>query len=280
MGGTSAMLLILPSTIAYGIMVYAPLGPKYASMAALGSILGTILFSLITPFIGSTSRLVSGPSASGAAVLSLFTLHLLNKGNIPPHLIPAYITILTALSGLMQYIIGQFGGGKFVKYIPFTVIGGYLSSVSISIIIGQVPKFLGLPNGMKWNTGMLLINNWHWNSIVVGIVTIIVMILSEKFIKKIPSVIVALIGGIITYFILSIFDHSLLSLNDNPFVIGRFSASPSNIVDTLVQRWSLFPAMNIQLIGTLIVPSVTLAVLLSVTTLNACVVLVLEPEIG
>ena len=37
-GGTSAMLVALPSTIAYGLMTFAPLGYQFASMAAVGEI--------------------------------------------------------------------------------------------------------------------------------------------------------------------------------------------------------------------------------------------------
>ena len=40
-GGLAAMLVALPSAIAFGVTIFAPLGPGYAAQGALAGILGT-----------------------------------------------------------------------------------------------------------------------------------------------------------------------------------------------------------------------------------------------
>ncbi len=272
LGGTSGMLVALPSTIAYGIMSFAPLGPTYAIMAALGAVMGNVAFNMVTPFLGGTRCLISAPSAPAAAVVSVFVLELINKGSIPPEIIPVYVTLLTVFSGTIQFLIGNFGGGKFVKYIPFPVIAGYLTGVSILIMIGQVPKFLGLDKNIKWYEGLLMPTHWQWHSVCIGAVTIAAMLLSKKWIKHVPAIVVALAAGIITYFLLAIFDPAMLTLDHNTRVIGHIAQSPMDIVTNISARWSLFPQIDWKLFPTVIVPGVTLALLLSITTLNTCVV--------
>ena len=272
LGGTSGMLVALPSTMAYGIMSFAPLGPKYAIMAALGAVMGNVAFNIVTPFLGGTKCLISAPSAPAAAVVSVFVLEMMNKGAIPAEVIPIYVTLLTVFSGTVQFLIGNFGGGKFVKYIPFPVIAGYLSGVSILIMIGQVPKFLGLEKGVKWYQGMFEPQYWQWHSVCVGVVTVVAMLVSKKTIKKVPAIVVALLAGVAAYFILSIFDPSMRILENNTHVIGRIASSPLDLINNITTRWSLFHSIDWSTLPTIIVPGLTLSLLLSITTLNTCVV--------
>ena len=41
-GGFAAMLVALPSAIAFGVIIYASVGPAYAGLGALAGILGTM----------------------------------------------------------------------------------------------------------------------------------------------------------------------------------------------------------------------------------------------
>ena len=139
-GGTAAMLVALPSAIAFGLIIYAPLGAEFSSKAAIGGIMGTVALGLIAPLLGGTSRLVTAPCAPAAAVLAVFVGELLKKGTISPDVIPVYITLVALFAGILQVILGKIGGGKFIKYIPYPVVAGYLSGVGVLIFTGQLPK--------------------------------------------------------------------------------------------------------------------------------------------
>ncbi len=276
MGGIAAMLVSLPSTIAYGLMSFAPLiayNATYASMAAIGAIIGTVAFSIISPLFGGTKGLVSSPSAAAAAVLSVFVAELAKKGTIPIDVIPVYVTLLTLFAGLMQIVIGNFGGGKFIKYIPFPVISGYLSGVSVLIIMGQLPKLLGLPKDIKLSAGILQFNIWNWQYICIGVVSMVSMYLSIKYIKKIPSAIIALSAGITTYWLIALFNPALAHIQNNHLIIGELSSSTSDIFGNIYHRWSLFSQINLDSLIVILVPGITLSLLLSINSLNTCIVL-------
>jgi SulP family sulfate permease len=121
-----------------------------------------------------------------------------------------------------------------------------------------------------WDT-ISNINLWQWQSIAIGGMTILSMIVAPKIIKSIPAVIIALLVGVISYFAITLIDKSLL-ISSNPFIIGPIS-SDVGIFEAISSRFTSFGSFDINLLTTLIVPALTLAVLLSIDTLKTCVVL-------
>ncbi|MDP3150791.1 MAG: SLC26A/SulP transporter family protein [Ignavibacteria bacterium] len=273
LGGTASMLVAIPSAIAFGLIIFAPLGAEFSGRAAIGGIIGTITMGLFAALFGGTKRLISAPCAPAAAVLSVFVSEMTMKGTIPPASIPIYVTLVSLFSGIVQVLIGKSGGGRFIKYIPYPVVAGYLSGVGVLIFFGQLPKFLGIPIKVSLHTFFSSLNLFRWESIVVGAVTILVMVNIPKLTTKVPAAILALVGGILTYLGLSLINPALGVVENNPFVIGPISASFSEIVNTLVNNGKLIPAIDFSALGFIVVPTLTLAVLLSIDTLKTCVVL-------
>jgi sulfate permease, SulP family len=273
--GMAAMLLALPPSVAYGLVIYAPLGAGFSGVAALSGIIGTVCMGLIVPLFGGARRLVSAPSAPAAAVLSVFVADLVKHGTIPIDVIPVYITCISILLAILQIIIGQTGGGNVIKYIPYPVVSGYLSSVSVLIILRQIPRLLGIPRGSYFMAGVLTPQLWRWDSITIGAVTVATMIITPRVTKKVPPVFIALALGVTTFFIIAWFNPSLYTLEHNPLIIGKISASIQDIAGNISHRWSLFPMLplNISTVNIFLIPAVTLSILLCISTLNACMVL-------
>ena len=271
-GGLAAMLVALPSAIAYGIIIFSPIGPEFSGMGAVAGIIGSVVLGVIAPLFGGTPRLVSSPCAPAAAVLSVFAMETAGAGVVPRETIPLLIAVVACGAGLVQLIAGAVRGGTFIKYIPYPVIAGYLSGVGILIFWGQVPKFLGTLHG---DTRVLLMSPslWRWESILIGSVTIIVMLAMPRIVKAIPASIAALGSGIACYFILAAFNPDLLTIQENPLLIGAISASPRDLVAAMSANAARLGSLPLSGLAALVVPVLTLGVLLSVDTLKTCVVL-------
>ena len=69
-GGLAAMLVALPSAIAFGVTIFSPLGGSYAAQGAIAGILGVTALGLVAGAFGGTKRLITAPCAPAAAVLS------------------------------------------------------------------------------------------------------------------------------------------------------------------------------------------------------------------
>ena len=98
-GGLAAMLVALPSAIAFGVATYAPLGAGYVGAGALAGILGAVALGIVAPLLGGAPRLISAPCAPAAAVMAALAAGLLAGGRSP--LRPEAVVLLLTLVGLI-----------------------------------------------------------------------------------------------------------------------------------------------------------------------------------
>lgn len=271
-GGTAAMLVALPSAIAFGVTIYATIGGHYGAYGALAGILGVAAVGIVASLLGGAERLISAPSAPAAAVLSAFALQYIAQ-DIGPDLLFVMLIIVALLAGLFQVIFGVIGLGRLIKYMPFPVVSGYLSGVGLYIIAAQSPIFLGLPQGTHFWDAFQITSAWQWQSIVVGLVTIVTMLYADKIFRVIPAVITALLVGVGSYFALGLIDPSLYQPN-NSFIIGELGGSGgTNFPQMFVGHFEALLHFRWDDMALLFFPALTLAALLSIDTLKTCVIL-------
>ena len=271
-GGLAAMLVALPSAIAFGVAIYSPLGGSYAAQGAVAGILGVTALGLLASVFGGTNRLITAPCAPATAVLSAFVIEYLHGGNSLESAL-LMLSLLGLMAGAIQITFGSIGLGRLIKYMPYPVVSGYLSGVGLYIIASQVPKFLGVPKDIHFWQSLGAASIWKWQGMVVGLVTMAVMLLAPKITRAVPAAILALISGALAYFGLGLMDGSMLTLSGNALVVGSLGSASGGFTDALTSRWSAIWNMNLASLQLLIMPALTLAVLLSIDTLKTCVVL-------
>lgn len=267
------MLVALPSSIAFGVLIYTALGPEYGGEGAMAGILGAAALGLIAPAIGRTAGLISAPCAPAAAVLSALVASL-PAGRAGLAAYPAGIFPLVALTclfaALLQILYGAIGGGRLIKFIPYPVVSGYLSGVGLLIALGQLPKLLGIPSGVPLLRGLLSPAVWSWEGLVVGMVTIGVMATAPRITGKVPAAILGLFSGILAYFMLAFFSPALLVLQDNRLLIGSIPVSGFSPGVLLGRARSLL-SLDLPSVWLILPHALTLSVLLSIDTLKTCV---------
>ncbi len=274
-GGLAAMLVALPSAIAFGVTIYAVLGSAYVALGALAGILGATAIGIVASSFGGTSRLISAPCAPAAAVASAFAIEAQMSGT-PVDTTLLLLTLLGLLAGLMQLAFGLLRLGRLIKYMPYTVVSGYLSGVGLIIIGSQVPKLLGAPKNLHFWAALGAPEQWRWQGILVGLATIAVMVGAPRVIKAVPAAILGLGAGVAAYFGLALLDPALFRLHDNTLVVGALGGSgggDGSFFAGLAGRWSSLAGVSLQQLQLLFIPALTLAVLLSIDTLKTCVVL-------
>lgn len=270
-GGTAAMLVSLPAAIAFGVTIYASLGGHYSAYGAIAGILGVAAIGIVASLLGGTNRLISAPSAPAAAVMSAFALEYMTRG-IAADSVFVLLMVVAFFAGVLQIAFGVIGLGRLIKYMPFPVVSGYLSGVGLYIIASQMPKFLGVPHGMHFWESIQVPGLWQWQSMVVGVITIVSMLFADRFFRVVPAVISALGVGIGTYFVLAMLDPSLLYPN-NGYVIGELGGSGGvDFVQTFTGRFEGLLRFSWESAAALFFPALTLAALLSIDTLKTCVV--------
>lgn len=270
-GGLAAMLVALPSAIAFGVLVFSAIDPRLAGEGALFGMLGSAALGLVAPLVGRTPALVSAPCAPSAAILAGLAADLV-AGGVDTGRIPGLLVLTALFSALLQITYGLVRGGRFIKYIPYPVVSGYMSGVGLIIALGQFPKLLGLPKDTGLIHGLVSPALWKWPGLVVGVVTVIIMVLAPRITRKVPAAIIGLLGGVATYFAIGLLVPELRSTENNPLVIGALHATGSLVESITVQFHSLISIQtaDIELIG---FSALALSALLSIDTLKTCVVL-------
>ena len=274
-GGLAAMLVALPSAIAFGVTIYAPLGGGAAAQGALAGILGAMALGLVAATLGGAPRLISAPCAPAAAVLAAFAIEALRNGH-DAQSVALMIVLLGLMAGGLQVGFGLLRLGKLIEYMPYPVVSGYLSGVGLIIIGSQIPKLLGAEKGATLWQALAAPSTWNGPGLVVGVATAAAMLAAPRFVKRVPAAILGLLAGVSAYFALGLAGAVPLATAANPLVIGPLGSGAGDgggFPDALAGLWRAAGALDIDILAMLVFPALTLAGLLSIDTLKTCLVL-------
>lgn len=133
-GGITAGIVALPLALAFGVS--SGLGPA-------AGLYGAIFISFFAALFGGTDTQISGPTAPMTALSMVVIAGIIaaNDGDVTKAL-PAILTVFL-LAGLIQIGLGFLGLGKYIRYIPYPVVSGFMSAIGLIIILTQLSPSLG-----------------------------------------------------------------------------------------------------------------------------------------
>ncbi|MCK6508285.1 sulfate permease and related transporter, partial [Myxococcota bacterium] len=172
------------------------------------------------------------------------------------------LMLIGLLAGLIQIGLGLVGVGRLIKYIPYSVVCGYLSGVGLTIIGGQLPRVLGVPREMGFWQALTTPSAWHWQSIVVGVVVVLTMALVPRVVRVVPAAIIAMLAGVAAYLLLGLADPALWNIAGNPLVIGPLGVAAGGLPEALLRNVHALAAFDPARLPQVLLPALTLAVLL------------------
>jgi SulP family sulfate permease len=133
-GGITAGIVALPLALAFGVS--SGLGPS-------AGLYGAIFISFFAALFGGTNTQISGPTAPMTAVSMVVIAGIIavNDGDVSKAL-PAILTVFL-LAGLFQIGLGVIGLGKYIRYIPYPVVSGFMTAIGLIILLTQVLPSVG-----------------------------------------------------------------------------------------------------------------------------------------
>ncbi|MEZ4986575.1 MAG: SulP family inorganic anion transporter [Saprospiraceae bacterium] len=139
-GGLTAGIVALPLALAFGAQT---------ELGAIAGLYGAIALGVLAAFFGGTPIQVSGPTAPMTVVSAVVvTQSLAYSGAESVVQALPYIVATFFLAGLVEMLFGFAKLGKYIRYIPYPVVSGFMSGIGIIIIITQFFPMLGY-NAMK-----------------------------------------------------------------------------------------------------------------------------------
>lgn len=124
LAGITVALALVPEAIAFSII--AGVDPMVGLYAAF-------CIAVTIAFVGGRPGMISG--ATGAMALLMITL-------VAEHGLE-YLLAATILTGVIQILAGFLKLGRFISFVPHSVMLGFVNALAILIFMAQVPHFLG-----------------------------------------------------------------------------------------------------------------------------------------
>lgn len=158
MAGMVVALALIPEAIAFSII--AGVDPQVGLYASF-------CIAVVIAFVGGRPGMIS--AATGAMALLMVTL-VANHGL-------EYLLAATVLTGILQVIFGFSGLSRLMKFIPRSVMVGFVNSLAILIFIAQIEHFEG--------------ESWVMYALVA--LTLLIIYTFPLISKAIPSTMIAII---------------------------------------------------------------------------------------
>ncbi len=205
-GGVVSALMLLPSAVAFGALIFEPLGPGYVSAGVIAGLLGVCFANL-----GSAARvgvrvMINGPySLSALMQASMLTIILAGPGGpggaaAAPAAGLAVFFVVLAAAGAIQVSIGLLRLGFITKYIPYPVLSGLLCGTSIVLILTQVRGVLGIDRGAPIAGAGDLWTRVQLPTLAVAAITVAGTLNGKRISRKIPAPLIGLGLGTAAYY--------------------------------------------------------------------------------
>lgn len=133
-GGITAGIVALPLALAFGVS--SGLGPS-------AGIYGAIFISFFAALFGGTNTQISGPTAPMTAVSMTVIGGIVAANNADIERALPTILMVFLLAGVMQIGLGVIGLGKYIRYIPYPVVSGFMTAIGVIILITQILPSIG-----------------------------------------------------------------------------------------------------------------------------------------
>lgn len=266
-GPLTASLVSIPVEANYGVIALAPLGPSYFAFGAVAAIYCSIIATLTGAILKTRVGLLGGTRPAlvlGIAALIAGLADRFRSGDEPDVPLVLAFTMLTLfMTGIAQPALGLARIGRIVKYLPYPVLAGFINGAAFLILLSALRPMIGLPSGPSL-TGFLAdlsqVSPW---TLLVSFFTLLVALNSPRLTKRFPPLLIALLAGTVLHLVLGLFIDS-----------ARLSGSLGHLEPRLPDLDVLRSFSRIlgdpqlrEVIPSLIIPAIGLAVLATVETL-------------
>lgn len=260
-GGLTAGIVALPLALAFGIQAFGVISVEevgnIGAVGALAGLTGAMMLGFFASLFGGTPSQISGPT--GPMTVISATLISTVWATSQPHSIETVIVsmaLAAILCGLFQILFGILKIGKYIRYIPYPVLSGFMSGIGIIIIVQQIYPLLGMKSPVLI-VDMITqlpdkIGGLDITALLLGLGTVAIIYLFPLITKKIPATLVALI--VMTVVSVCIHFDPKLTIGEIPsgFPLPFFVGHEVGGIDWLaVAKMAVIPALTLTGLGSI-----------------------------
>jgi SulP family sulfate permease len=231
-------------------LVNIPQSLAHAMLAAVNPVFGLYTLMLATPVgaLFTSSVFMNVSTTSALAVAAGDTLITYPSGDRETVLVTLVLMI-----GVFQIILGLLRLGWLTRFIPYSVMTGFMTGVAVLIIIGQLGDFTGYYSDYSGKIAQLadlVLNSGSidWATLVIGLLTIVLIyLLGLTRLSKFSLILSLLLASGIALLLNEFFTAEIKSVGDIADIPRAF---PTPVLPDLALISKLIvPAISIGIIG-------------------------------
>ncbi len=181
LAGLTVAAVALPLALAFGVA---------SGATAAAGLVTAILSGLIIGALSGAPYQISGPTGAMSAVLIVIAQRMGVEG----------VWLTGLLAGMIILVIGLLRLGRFVAFIPSSVITGFTSGIAFIIFVGQIDNFLGVKSEGAESAAMKFLGYFRggytpdWQTIAIGLAVIAIMLFwPARFNRYVPGSLIGII---------------------------------------------------------------------------------------
>ncbi len=252
LSGLIVGIVALPLAIAFAIA--SGVSPQVGLITA-------IIGGFIVSALGGCSVQISGPTGSFLVIIFGIIQQFGTDG----------LLVVTLLAGLLLIIMGALKLGSIIKFIPYPINVGFTSGIAITIFSTQIKDLFGLtlcdtlPGDFigKWTVYLSSMDTMTPMALIFGIATMVLIVVTPKFSKRIPGSLVAIVIMTVVSFLLKQYGGGIASGLET--IGDRFVIEPSFPMPRL-------PHLDFEMVNELMPSALTIALLVSIESLMSAAV--------
>ncbi|MDR3260634.1 MAG: sulfate permease [Tannerella sp.] len=224
MAGIIVGIVALPLAIAFGIA--SGVSPEKGLVTA-------IIGGFIVSFLGGSSVQIGGPT--GAFIVIVYGV-IQNFGI-------EGLAIATIIAGFFLILMGVLKLGTIIKFIPYPIVVGFTSGIALTIFTTQLKDLFGMTIDKvpadfisKWVVYAQHMGTASLGTLLTGVFSIVIIMLTPRFLRKIPGSLLAIIIMTLVVYLLRMAGIAGIETIGDRYVINAALPQPEVIsinVDTI-----------------------------------------------
>ena len=190
LGGLAGTAVALPQSMGLGIALYATMGLD-ASAGAMAGLMGAAALSLVSGLVGATIGMISAPNGPVTMLLAASLASVAAHGVQGEGLLLALVAIML-LTGLFQFLLGISGGGQLIKFIPYPVVAGLVTSIGVLMVLSQL-------NTLSGEGAQAFSSGWSVVPAATALITFGSIKIIPQVLPSVPGIISGLLVGIAAF---------------------------------------------------------------------------------
>lgn len=134
--------IVIMLSVAFATLIFSGDLTPYVARGIGFMLFGSVVLALLVAPLSSLRPAIANVQDNPAAILALAATAISSATSASAHekfvTVVAAITVTTIATGIIFWLVGVYGRGNIVRYIPYPVVGGFLAGVGVLLVQGAI----------------------------------------------------------------------------------------------------------------------------------------------